>query len=421
MSCQFFDFPNYTELEINFPSNKLNVFLPAQVTLNKHPKVFILSRKLTEVTLAGSITRSSNSKLSNAMDAIKIEDIRGKDWAEPTGAVLKAAANVASLLPPPAGGVIKGALNLGGALLNPDPTLADLRRAKEDIQEDMRGSFKEVAQEMSEIRDEFSDVRDNVEVLMEIVTEQEFKRGIEEVESNHEYFLEGVENLEKTIEEFKPQAVLFQTAFKRNFRIKKLFNYLKIVKSREGNDACEQFYQELLSAYGKFLQIIVIYLTFNGEHHRIEKLFRKFTSDFSELSKLFAGIQEIPEEEEVLLKRQEAIQKMTVGMENLVTEVAKEEKKSPMKRQETIKRSKAEQREEFSDAEVDSLKKSASRMQVNAEFGFMEEANSLFRLMFEKMKARKFSPNQRQAKVEILTKIINLHNVKALFDDAHRP
>ena len=54
-----------------------------------------------------------------------------------------------------------------------------------------------------------------------------------------------------------------------------------------------------------------------------------------------------------------------------MTEVAKEEKKSPMKRQETIKRSKAEQREDFSDAEVDSLKKSASRMQVNAEFGFL--------------------------------------------------
>ena len=44
---------------------------------------------------------------------------------------------------------------------------------------------------------------------------------------------------------------------------------------------------------------------------------------------------------------------MTVGMENLVAEVAKEEKKSPMKRQETIKRSKAEQREKFCDAEVE--------------------------------------------------------------------
>ena len=57
----------------------------------------------------------------------KLDEIRTKDWAEPTGAVLKAAANVASLIPPPAGGVIKGALSMGGSLLNPDPTLATLR------------------------------------------------------------------------------------------------------------------------------------------------------------------------------------------------------------------------------------------------------------------------------------------------------
>ena len=35
----------------------------------------------------------------------KIDEIRTKEWAEPTGAVLKAAANAASLIPPP---VIKG-------------------------------------------------------------------------------------------------------------------------------------------------------------------------------------------------------------------------------------------------------------------------------------------------------------------------
>ena len=32
----------------------------------------------------------------------KLDEIRTKDWAEPTGAVLKAAANAASLIPPPA-------------------------------------------------------------------------------------------------------------------------------------------------------------------------------------------------------------------------------------------------------------------------------------------------------------------------------
>ena len=44
----------------------------------------------------------------------KIDEIRTKEWAEPTGAVLKAAANAAGLIPPPVGGVIKGALSIGG-------------------------------------------------------------------------------------------------------------------------------------------------------------------------------------------------------------------------------------------------------------------------------------------------------------------
>ena len=49
----------------------------------------------------------------------KIDEIRTKDWAEPTGAVLKTVANAASLIPPPAGGVIKGALNMGSLLQFP--------------------------------------------------------------------------------------------------------------------------------------------------------------------------------------------------------------------------------------------------------------------------------------------------------------
>ena len=236
----------------------------------------------------------------------KLDEIRTKDWAEPTGAVLKVAANAASLIPPPAGGVIKGALSMGGSLLNPDPTLADLRRAKEEIKEELQSNFKDVAVEMSDMGDDISFVRDKVENLMEMITEKEFYHGIEEVEANHEYFLEGIENLQKTVEEFRTKAADFQTTFKRNFKVTKIFKYLKIVKEREGNEACGHFYHELLSAYGKFLQIIVVYLTLNGEHHRIEKIFSKFNKDYSELSALFNGIQEIPEEKDCLLYTSDA-------------------------------------------------------------------------------------------------------------------
>ena len=147
---------------------------------------------------------------------------------------------------------------MGASLLNPDPTLADLRRAKEEIKEEVRSSFKD----MSEVKGDLSVVRDGINNLMEMITEKEFYKGIEDVQANYEYFVEGMENLQKTVEEFRTKAADFQTTFKRNFKVTKIFKYLKIVKEREGNVACEQFYQELLSVYGKFLQIIVVFLTF---------------------------------------------------------------------------------------------------------------------------------------------------------------
>ena len=104
----------------------------------------------------------------------KLDEIRTKsEWAEPTGAVLKVAANVASLLPPPAGDSVVGALDMGGPV-NPDPMLADLRRAKEEVQEELRSSFKEAAQEISEMEDYLLVVRDGIEDLMEIITDKEF-------------------------------------------------------------------------------------------------------------------------------------------------------------------------------------------------------------------------------------------------------
>ena len=191
--------------------------------------------------------------------------------------------------------MIKGALSIGGSILNPDPTLADLRKAKEEIQEGVVTSFQEVIHEMSGMEDDLSSVRDKVEDLMELFTEKEFYQGIEDVDANHEYFMEGIENIQKTVEEFRTKAADFQTTFRKNFKITRIFKYLKIVKEREGNLACENFYHEILSAYGKFLQIIVVYLTFNGEHHRIEKVFSKFNKDYDNLSERFSGIQEIPE------------------------------------------------------------------------------------------------------------------------------
>ena len=100
----------------------------------------------------------------------------------------------------------------------------------------------------------------------------------------------------------------------------------------------------------------------------------------------------------MILKRQEAIQMMTTDMENLTMEAVKEETNFPMRRQETIKRTKPEIKEEFNEAELANMKEWASRMEMNAEFGCLNEANTLFGLLFEKMKEKKFGLSQRKVK-----------------------
>merc|ERR1712130_197045 len=146
----------------------------------------------------------------------------------------------------------------------------------------------------------------------------------------------------------------------------------------------------------------------------------KFKEDYSELSALFNGIH-IPEDKEVILKRQEAFQMMTTDMEigEPDNRGCKRREDGPLRRQETIKRAKADTKEEFNETELANLKECAISMEINAEFGFLAEANNLFGLLFEKMKEKKFSASQRKVKVEIMNKIVGIHNIKYSYDEAH--
>ena len=62
----------------------------------------------------------------------KVDEIRENPRAEKAGSALKFVGNLADTIPSPAGKILKGVCSMGAAVLNPDPTLADLRRAKED-------------------------------------------------------------------------------------------------------------------------------------------------------------------------------------------------------------------------------------------------------------------------------------------------
>ena len=158
----------------------------------------------------------------------KLEEIQKKEWAEPTGIALKAAASIVSLIPPPVGNVLEGALSLGATVLNPDPSLADLQRAKEEIKDEMKTAINEVARDMTKMGSELSSLRGDLNVVLKLISDKEFYEGIENIDAHHQFFMDGLNDLERTNESFKTVEASFQISFNKHFRVKKIFKFLKI-------------------------------------------------------------------------------------------------------------------------------------------------------------------------------------------------
>ena len=165
-----------------------------------------------------------------------------------------------------------------------------------------------------------------------------------------------------------------------------------MIQQREGNDACEKFFNDNMVSYGKYLQVLFIYLTFKGDLERIKTLLDNFIKDQEELTKLFEGMKVIPEDK-VTVKRRETIRV-------------------------TKKPEGGDSNEVFGDAEVAKLVELAKDMEAKAKNGLIREANVLFTDIYELMKRKKFSTSQKTSQCNIYTKIVAFHNEKFCYDDA---
>ena len=79
-----------------------------------------------------------------------------------------------------------------------------------------------------------------------------------------------------------------------------------MIQQREGYDACEKFYNDNMVAYGKYLQVLFIFLTYKGDQNLIKTLIDNFIKHHNELTTCFKGLMVIPEDE-VTVKRRETI------------------------------------------------------------------------------------------------------------------
>ena len=154
----------------------------------------------------------------------KLEEIQNSQWAGPIATVLKTAAALVTLVPDPGGTVLEAALSLGASVLKPDPDLAaDLQGAKKELKD----GLEDVAYEMTNIRSEVSALRIDVGDMLKLMSDREFYEGIETIDAHHQFYMEGLHNLEDTNESFRTVEASFQITFNKHFRVEKIFKFLK--------------------------------------------------------------------------------------------------------------------------------------------------------------------------------------------------
>ena len=146
-------------------------------------------------------------------------------------------------------------LNEIGILGDGSDTYEKANRSKEEIIDEVKIAFLEVAKDMGDITPELLDLRSDMQDLLKLVSDREFYEGIENIEAYHKFYTDNCQDFETTNEDFKDVATKFQISFNKSFRVPKIFHYLKLIRKQEGNEACLKFYNDNLVSYGKYLQV----------------------------------------------------------------------------------------------------------------------------------------------------------------------
>ena len=154
----------------------------------------------------------------------RIDDIRKKPWAEPTAMALKTTGKIINGLSPfPGSSILAGAFGLGASVLNPDPTLADLRRTEESIKLEIKQNFEEISSEMRNMKYQLNNMESKIDEVLAIITDSHFKSGIEKIAAVYENFVDGQGSIDNMFLTFQYQAGDLQTTFTQHCNVSKMF------------------------------------------------------------------------------------------------------------------------------------------------------------------------------------------------------
>jgi len=259
-----------------------------------------------------------------------IEKIRSKEWSEPLGKVLGVSASIADKLSSagvPFTGIVAGALKLSTSVLNPNPSLSDLKRMqqelekqmthstgvvkralakelesiKEDMQkpqteliEDIHVIKKELQNTAAELAKDMATVEEDLQLTKEIVlrtynlvVDIRYKDGVERIDGAFKVFVKGARNLETTFSEMKGFLFEMQTVAEQSFAPEKIRGYLKAMKVTNDVNICQNVAQYIVITQSKYLQIMAAYFLFNKDFDRATDQFKLFNEQYKTVCAAF--------------------------------------------------------------------------------------------------------------------------------------
>ena len=274
------------------------------------------------------------AKASEGMTFVKdgIETVRSKPWAEPVGTALGVTASICNGLGSfvPGLGIVGGAINMGSKILNPAPTLADIKRTEKEIIQQLEGQtgiikdalehklealreemkrpqteiledFELVKREvqssasamthhMQHINDELADMKNIINHTYQLVRDQRYRDGIEKIEGAYETFLDGLNNLEDTLNDFKNYMVELQVHGYQSLKPPRIREYLRSILVTEDVAMAQQIFKYILVVRSMYLQVVCAYYIFQKNPERVGQEFESFNTDYSELCTVFQSV-----------------------------------------------------------------------------------------------------------------------------------
>ena len=161
--------------------------------------------------------------------------------------------------------------------------LEDFQLVKREVQ----SSALVMTHHMEQISDELVDMKSIINHTYQLVRDVRYRDGIEKIEGAYDTFLDGLNNLEDTLNDFRGYMIELQVHGNQNLKPQRIREYLRDILLTDDIDIAQQIFKYILVVRSMYLQLVTAYYVFQEDSDRVGREFESFNEDFRELCNVF--------------------------------------------------------------------------------------------------------------------------------------